>query len=59
MTAHIIITILGLAILMIYIVVKLLEFYGIQLNLYGAYMLLYVLLVLTYFMGQKKYTSPY
>ena len=58
MTPHIIITIVGLAILIIYIVVKLLEFYGIQLNQYGSYILFYVFLLLTYFILPHGYQSP-
>ena len=56
-TSHIAITVLGISMLFIYIAVKILDFYGINISQYGSYFFLYLFLLLSYFVLPNKYTT--
>ena len=43
------ITILGISILLIYGIIRILEFYGIGINMYGSYVAFYVFILLSSF----------
>lgn len=49
------ITIFGLFILVMYGSMKILEFYGIGVNVYGSYIVFYFFLLLTYFVLPRNY----
>ena len=56
-TSHIAITVLGISMLFIYIAVKILDFYGINISQYGSYFFFYLFLLLSYFVLPNKYTT--
>lgn len=43
------ITIIGLALLLIYAITKILDFFGIGIDVYGSYLSFYLFLLLSYF----------
>lgn len=55
MNWHSFITIFGLFLLLIYGLMKILEFYGIGVNVYGSYIAFYFFLLLTYFVLPRNY----
>jgi hypothetical protein len=50
-----IITSLGIAILLIYGITKILEFYGVGINVYGSYIAFYFFLLITAFVLPRNY----
>ena len=48
------ITILGITILIIYSVIKILKFYGIGVDVYGAYLIFYIFLLVCYFIFNSE-----
>lgn len=57
MSASKTITILGVAILLIYGLTKILEFYGIGINIYGSYLAFYFFLLISAFILPTNYPS--
>ena len=55
MSATTIITTLGISILVIYGITRILEFYGIGINVYGSYMAFYFFLLITSFVLPRDY----
>ena len=55
MNWHSFITIFGLFLLLVYGSMKILEFYGIGVNVYGSYIVFYLFLLLTYFVLPRNY----
>jgi hypothetical protein len=51
------ITTFGLAILIIYTVSKILNFYGISIDKYGPYLVFYIFLLLCYYILNGEYTK--
>jgi len=51
------ITILGVAIILIYGLTKILEFYGIGINIYGSYLAFYFFLLISAFILPRNYPS--
>ncbi len=51
------VTILGLAVLLVYTITKILNFYGIGINVYGSYLAFYVFILLASFGLDKYYPS--
>lgn len=51
------ITIFGLFIILLYGATKILEFYGIGINVYGNYIAFYFFIILTYFVLPQKYIT--
>ncbi len=51
------ITILGISILLIYGITKILEFYGIGINIYGSYIAFYFFILLSSFILPRDYRS--
>ena len=49
------ITILGITVLIIYSVTKILNFYGIGVDIYGSYLVFYVFLLLCYLIFNSEY----
>jgi branched-subunit amino acid ABC-type transport system permease component len=49
------ISIIGMSILLIYGITKILEFYGVGINVYGSYMAFYIFLLVTYFVLPREY----
>jgi hypothetical protein len=49
------ITILGIAILIIYSVSKILTFYGVSIDVYGSYLVFYVFLLVCYYIFNSEY----
>ena len=49
------ITILGISIIVIYSLIKILEFYGINLNVYGSYISFYVFIIITSVILPREY----
>ena len=49
------ITLLGIAILVIYSVTKILNFYGIGVDIYGSYLVFYIFLLLCYLIFNSDY----
>jgi hypothetical protein len=49
------VTILGLAILLVYTITKIVGFYGIGINVYGSYLAFYVFILLASFWLNKYY----
>jgi hypothetical protein len=55
MSTSLIITILGVSIIIIYGIIKLLDFYGIGINVYGSYIAFYIFILLSSFILPKEY----
>ncbi len=49
------ITLVGIAILLIYSITKILDFFGIGIDVYGSYLAFYLFLLLTYFVLPREY----
>ena len=49
------ITLIGIAILLIYSITKILDFFGIGIDVYGSYLAFYLFLLLTYFVLPREY----
>lgn len=50
-----IITTIGFSLLFVYGLTKLLDFYGIGINVYGSYIAFYIFLLITYFVLPSDY----
>ena len=57
MKTSIIITILGLSLLLVYSLSKILEFYGIGINMYGSYISFYLFLLISAFILPQQYAT--
>lgn len=57
MSASTTITILGVAIILIYGLTKILEFYGIGINIYGSYLAFYFFILISAFILPRNYPS--
>ena len=57
MSASSIITILGISIVLVYGLTRILEFYGIGINVYGSYLAFYFFLLISSFILPKNYPS--
>ena len=55
MSASSIITTLGISILLVYGLTKILEFYGIGINIYGSYIAFYFFLLISSFILPREY----
>lgn len=55
MKASSIITILGVALLLIYGITRILEFYGIGINVYGSYIAFYIFILISTFVLPQNY----
>lgn len=55
MSASSIITTLGISILLVYGLTKILEFYGIGINIYGSYLAFYFFLLISSFILPRDY----
>ena len=55
MKASSIITGLGIAILLTYGITKILDFYGIGINVYGSYLAFYIFILITAFVLPRSY----
>lgn len=55
MSASSIITTLGISILLVYGFTRILEFYGIGINIYGSYIAFYFFLLISYFVLPREY----
>ena len=55
MSASSIITILGISILLVYGITRILEFYGIGINVYGSYIAFYFFLLISSFVLPRNY----
>ena len=55
MSTSSILTVLGLSILILYGVTRILEFYGIGINIYGSYMAFYVFLLISALVLPREY----
>jgi len=55
MKASSIITILGVALLLIYGITRILEFYGIGINVYGSYISFYIFILISTFVLPQNY----
>ena len=51
------ITTLGVSILLVYGLTRVLEFYGIGINIYGSYIAFYIFIVLSLFILPRNYTT--
>jgi hypothetical protein len=49
------ITIIGIALLLIYSITKILEFFGIGIDVYGSYLAFYLFILLSYFVLPRHY----
>ena len=49
------VTIVGIALLSIYALTKILEFFGIGIDVYGSYLAFYLFLLLSYFVLPREY----
>ncbi len=49
------VTIIGIAILLIYALTKILNFFGIGIDVYGSYLAFYIFLLITYFVLPRDY----
>ena len=49
------VTIIGIAILLIYAITKILDFFGIGIDVYGSYLAFYIFLLITYFVLPRDY----
>jgi hypothetical protein len=50
-----IITILGISILLFYGIIKILEFYGVGINVYGSYVAFYIFILISILVLPNKY----
>jgi hypothetical protein len=57
MSTSSLITGLGILILLTYGSIKILDFYGISINVYGSYLAFYIFLLLSYYVLPKYYTQ--
>lgn len=57
MSASSIITGLGIAVILTYSIVKILDFYGINVNQFGTYLSFYVFILITLFVLPRQYPS--
>jgi hypothetical protein len=55
MSASSIITALGISILLVYGITKILDFYGIGINIYGSYIAFYFFLLISSFVLPRQY----
>ena len=55
MTASSIITTLGISIVLVYGLTRILEFYGIGINVYGSYIAFYLFILITSFVLPREY----
>lgn len=55
MSTSTIITILGISTLLVYGIIKILEFYGLGINVYGSYIAFYIFLLITSFILPHNY----
>ena len=51
------ITNIGIAIIVLYATIKLLEFYGVEMNSYGVYLAFYLFLFISTFILPKQYPT--
>ena len=51
------ITILGISLLLVYGLTRILEFYGIGINIYGSYIAFYLFLLITSFVLPRDYAK--
>ena len=51
------ITIISLTILIVYCIVKILNFYGVNINKYGSYLAFYFFLLITAYILPRQYSS--
>jgi len=49
------VTIIGISLLLIYAITKILEFFGIGIDVYGSYLAFYLFLLLSYFVLPREY----
>jgi hypothetical protein len=56
-SASTIITSLGISILLVYGITKVLEFYGVGINVYGSYIAFYFFLLITAFVLPRNYPT--
>lgn len=52
-----IITTLGISILLVYGIIKVLEFYGIGINIYGSYIAFYFFILISSFILPREYSK--
>jgi branched-subunit amino acid ABC-type transport system permease component len=57
MKAGSIISILGIALLLIYGITRILEFYGIGINVYGSYVAFYIFILISIFVLPHNYVN--
>jgi branched-subunit amino acid ABC-type transport system permease component len=57
MSASSIITILGISIVLVYGLTRILEFYGIGINVYGSYLAFYFFILISSFVLPQNYQS--
>lgn len=57
MSANKIITILGIFILLVYGIIKILEFNGIGIDIYGSYLAFYCFILISAFILQRDYVK--
>lgn len=57
MTTNIIITTLGISILLVYGLTRILEFYGIGINVYGSYIAFYFFILISSFILPREYSK--
>jgi hypothetical protein len=57
MSTSLIISTLGVSIILIYGIIKLLDFYGIGINVYGSYIAFYVFIILSSFILPREYSK--
>lgn len=57
MSSTTIITILGIATLLVYGLTRLLEFYGVGINVYGSYIAFYIFMLISAFILPREYTK--
>jgi hypothetical protein len=55
MSTSSIITTLGISILLVYGLIRILEFYGLGINMYGSYIAFYIFLLITSFILPHNY----
>ena len=55
MSASTIITTLGISLLLVYGITRILEFYGIGINIYGSYIAFYLFILITSFVLPRNY----
>jgi hypothetical protein len=49
------VTIIGISLLLIYSITKILDFFGIGIDVYGSYLAFYLFLLLSYFVLPREY----